>query len=364
MKILHISSERSWRGGEQQIAYLIEGSGSLGLECISFSRDGSAFEKWTSENQVKNRSARFRNSLDIATARSLKKYVEEESPDLIHIHSGKGHDIYALATLIGLRTVAVLSRRVDFPVKSNPWAQWKYNHEQIKRIICVSDAIREMTKISLKKPEKAVTVHSGIDLSRFDNVAPDTRILRDEFGIPEDRILIGNVAALAPHKDYGTFLRTARKALDRGLQATFLIIGEGPERPQIEKLVKDLNLSNDVVLCGFREDIPKILPELDIFFISSETEGLGTSVLDAFAARVPVVATAAGGIPESVRDNETGLLHPVADDGALSDALIELAGNPELAARLVEAASKHLQSFSKSATALKTIEIYREVLDF
>ncbi len=362
MKILHLSSERSWRGGEQQMAYLIEESLSADVECITFVRRGSAFEKWSEEKGVRCQGEAFRNSLDISTALSLKKFVSQEKPDLIHIHSGKGHDIYALSTLLGLRCKAILSRRVDFPVKSNLWAKWKYNLKSIQRIVCVSDAIKKMTQPALKKPSKAITIHSGIDIGRFTGEVKGG-LLRDTYAIPENKILVGNVAALAPHKDYSTFLRAVKRCKEQGLQAAYLIIGDGPEKVFVENEIEHLGLGNDVIMTGFRDDIPDILPELDIFLISSETEGLGTSVLDAFASGVPVVATAAGGIPESVIHEKTGLLCPVKDDGGLSKEVIRLASDENLRNRLVTNAKSHLQNFTKTNMASKTLSLYGELLD-
>lgn len=361
MKVLHISSERSWRGGEQQIAYLIEESRSQGVDCSVFLRRGSAFHDWAEQQGVSNQTAAFSNTFDLRTALRLKKYVARQSIDLIHIHSGKGHDMYAVAYLLGLRCKAVLSRRVDFPVKSNPWARWKYNLNWIERIICVSNAIRKMTAPSLSQPAKAITVHSGIDLSRFEGVS-DTAGLRTEYEIPETTPLIGNVSALAPHKDLITFVRTASDFFSKGGNAKFFIVGEGGERGKIESEIQLLGLEGEVILTGFRNDVPAVLKELDVFLITSETEGLGTTVLDSFASELPVVATRAGGIPESVINNETGLLCPVKDHEALSLALIQLIDDTLLQDRLVGNAKKHLMKFTKEETANQTLRIYEEVL--
>jgi glycosyltransferase involved in cell wall biosynthesis len=340
---------------------LIEESLEAGVQCFAFCKTGSAFSEWCTEKGVPFKESSFKNSFDVISAFALKKWIRSNNIDLIHIHSGKGHGLYAISTLIGVRSLAILSRRVDFPIKSNVWAKWKYNLNSIVRIISVSDAIKRMTEIGIRDRSKVVTIHSGIDLTRFKgNEVAD---LRNEYGISQGKTLIGNVAALAPHKDYGTFLRTARACIDKEKSVHFLIIGEGDERGFIEQEIIRLKLVDHVTMTGFRNDIPAVLRALDIFLITSETEGLGTSVLDAFAAGTPVIATAAGGIPESVIHQKTGLLCPVQDHECLSKSIDRLMSDDDLRKRLTSEATSHLQQFTKQETARRTLAIYQEVLD-
>ena len=218
-----------------------------------------------------------------------------------------------------------------------------------------------MTAPALHEPSKAITVHSGIDLARFDEVT-GVAGLREKYNIPPSHTLIGNVSALAPHKDLSTFVRTAAAFLSRDQDAVFLIIGEGDERESLASQIKAAGLEAKVILTGFRTDIPAVLRELDLFLITNKTEGLGTTVLDAFASGTAVVATEAGGIPESVIDGQTGLLCPIGDHQALSAALERLVKDKQLKAELIVNAKKRLAQFTKEATARKTLRIYEEVI--
>lgn len=361
MKILHISSEASWRGGEQQIAYLINESRAQGIDCHVITRSKSSFSLWCRENRIPFKELLFRGSLNLKAASAIKNYCSINKIDLVHIHSGKGHGLYALSTLLGLKTPAILSRRVDFPIASNPWAKWKYNLPLIKKIICVSDAIKRITENGVIEKSKLVTIYSGIDLERFKKI-PDLD-LHSEYGIEKSKTLIGNVAALAPHKDHSTFLQTVKAAAMQDLNCHFLIVGEGKERIYIENQIEALDISEYVTMTGFRNDIPALLKALDVFMITSETEGLGTSVLDAFAANTPVLATAAGGIPEVVLHGRTGLQCDVKDHECLISELVRLISDVNLRTKLIEGASEHLKEFTKEQTALKTIAIYKEALD-
>jgi glycosyltransferase involved in cell wall biosynthesis len=262
-----------------------------------------------------------------------------------------------MAHCIGLKAPIVVNRRVDFPVRS----RFKYNHPAVKRIICDSETIRRVMADCLGRGDKLVTVHSGIDVDRFTG-RQSQGILRRDFGIPPDCRLIGNVAALADHKGYPTFIDTAEILLNQDGKLRFLIIGEGPQRAEIEARISQKNLQERIFITGFRSDIPDILPELDLFLITSKTEGLGTSIIEAMAARVPVVATAAGGIPELITDNLTGLLAPVGDSRALAAAALRVLREAGLKERLVAKALGVPPRFDKKEIGRKTWDIYQTIM--
>ncbi|MBK0401374.1 glycosyltransferase family 4 protein [Adhaeribacter sp. BT258] len=361
MNILHVSSEKTWRGGEQQIAYLIEELRKNGENCFVACRKNTPFEEYCKKQNLPHVALPFANEFDLYTASQLKKYCAENRIDLVHAHSSHSHGLSVWGAVLGNKPPIILSRRVDFPVKKNWFSKFKYNYKGIKRVICVSEKIREITMPSLKRPQICVTVHSGIDLSRFEN-SKNTGKLHKEFNLPEHQLIIGNISAIAEQKDYFTFVSTAELLLQKGLHAKFFIIGDGPMRAEIEAFVKQKNLTAHIIFTGFRNDVPEILPELDVFLITSQTEGLGTTILDAFACRVPVVATRGGGIPEIVKEGETGLLANVYDTEQLAYQVQRVLTNEKLRQILTEQACRFLQNFRKENTAKRTLEIYRQVL--
>ncbi|MFC5268999.1 glycosyltransferase family 4 protein [Adhaeribacter terreus] len=361
MNILHLSSEKTWRGGEQQIAYLIEELRKNGVNCYVACRKNTPFETYCQKKNLPHIVLPFANEFDLYTASQLKKYCQENKIDLVHAHSSHSHGLSVWASVLGNKPPIILSRRVDFPVKKNLLSKFKYNYKGVKRVICVSEKIREITMPSLKHPEICVTVHSGIDLNRFEN-SKNTGKLHKEFNLPENQLIVGNISAIAEQKDYFTFVNTAELLLKKGLNAKFFIIGDGPMRSEIEAFVKQKNLQDHIIFTGFRKDVPEILPELDVFLITSQTEGLGTTILDAFACRVPVVATRGGGIPEIVKESETGLLANVYDTKQLARQVQRVLADKELRQILTEQAYRFLQNFRKENTAKRTLEIYRQVM--
>lgn len=362
MKILHVNSAENWRGGEQQVAYLTEGLKIKNIDQLVFCRQNSAFAHFCKEKDIPFLSFRPQNPLGIAF--QLKKICLQEKIALMHFHDSTMHTCAVLAAdLFRNPTPFVVSRRVDYPVKKNIFSRWKYNHPKLKKILCVSETIRRMYLADIKNPKKLITVYSGIELEKFKY--PASGILRREFQIASDTLLIGNVAAISPHKDYYTFVNTVEILYKQGLEARYLIIGSEDDLEESQKIktyIREKNLDNQIILTGFRRDIPQILPELDIFLFTSQTEGLGTSLLDAFACKVPVVATKAGGIPELVIHEKTGLLSPVKDANDLAQNVLRLVRTASLRSEIVAGACVHLQNFSKEKTLENTLRIYKECI--
>lgn len=358
MNILHLSTPLSWRGGEQQIAYLTAEIAKRNIKQIVVCPIGSEMEKFCIANSLEYFTFKKRLSFDILFARQLKKLCSDHNISILHAHDPTAQ-LYAVlsAAFWGNKTPVLLNRRVDFPVKSNFFSHFKYNHSCIKKIICDSETIKAVLAPSIKDKSKLITIHSGIDPSRFINCESKNK-LHTEFNISKEEIIIGNVAAVAPHKDYYTFVDTAKILLDGGLKCKFIIIGDGPERSNIENYIKSKKLENDIFITGFRNDIPDILPELDVFLITSETEGLGTSIIEAFACKVPVVATAAGGIPEIVKHGKTGLLAPVKNSEELAKNVLQILNDKNLREHLISEALLVPPLFAKETIGEKTINVY------
>lgn len=361
MRVLHLSSEKSWRGGEQQIAYLIGELKNQGVDCHVICRKDSAFSQYCINQGWSFQEAGFKNSLDILSAIKVLKYCRTHHIDLVHMHGSGSHGVGVLSATFGNNSKFILSRRVDFPLKNNIFSRWKYNHPSIKRILCVSDKIKEIVEKSIDKTGICRTVYSGIDLEKFSQTSKQNS-LRKKYNLDERTKLVGNTSAIADHKDYFTFVDTAEEVLKRQKNVCFFIFGTGPLLKEVKDYIEEKGLTGKIIFTGFVNNIPEVLPELDVFLMTSKTEGLGTSLLDAMAAGVPIVATVAGGIPEIVIDGNTGLSAKVKDFELLSNHVVNLISNPELGTRLVNNASKFVLKFDKKETAKYTLQVYKEIL--
>jgi glycosyltransferase involved in cell wall biosynthesis len=362
MKIVHVATAQTWRGGEQQVAYLTESLVGMEVEQTVMCAKGSAMEAYCREHNITYFSYAKRSALDPFAAQTLKQLTNAFLPDLIHLHDAHAHTMAWLsAVFFGNKTPLILSRRVDFPVKNNWMSLRKYNHPNIKRIVCVSKMIQQITAPSISDPSKLCTVYSGIDLNRFANL-PKERNLHTEYGLKEDQILVGNTSAIADHKDYFTFVDTAEKLLDISNRYAFFIIGKGPDQAKVERYIQQKGLSEKIMLTGFRKNVLSLLNELDVFLMTSKTEGLGTSLIDAMACGVPIVSTAAGGIPELIVNESTGLLSAIGNATELATQLHRLQNDEVLKQQLILAAKEKAHTFSKEKTAQETHAIYLSVL--
>lgn len=358
MHSLHIDEQDGWRGGEQQAYYLVEGLRARGQRVTIAGRPGSPFLTRTSQiDGVDSLALPLRNEFDLLSAWRIARYVKKNEIDILHAHTSHAHTIALLAQRLGRRGRVVVSRRVDFVPRSDWVTKQKYNAPD--HVVAISEKIAQvMLELGVPKARMSV-VHSGIDPRRV-QVAP---IPRADLGVPNAVPLIGNVAALVGHKDHHTLIDAMPQVRRQLPHAQLLIAGEGSLRPAIEQQINTLGLTDVVHLLGYRDDVPGILNALDLFVMSSREEGLGTTVLDAMAAGIPVVATAAGGIPEMVRDGETGLLSQVNDSKALAENIVRMWSEPALRVACAERARARVDAdFSVDQMVDGNLAVYRELL--
>jgi glycosyltransferase involved in cell wall biosynthesis len=354
--VLHATTQRGWRGGEQQLLWLHARLAALGVRQRIVCPRGS-------EVALRARAAGAdvveapRRGLDPRFVRA----VARAGGDLVHAHDAGAHAAAVLAAaLLGARAPVVVSRRVVFPVGRGPVSRWKYEHRAVRRYLCSSEAVAAVVRGAVRDPARVRVVFDAIDPDRF-AAGRGSGTLRRALAVPDGVPLVGTVAAVSAEKDPFTWVDVAARLLGAGRTLRFVWVGEGPLRAPAEARCRALGLADRVAFAGFRGDVPDLLPGLDLFLFTSRSEGLGTSLLDAQAARVPVVATAAGGIPEAVLDGETGLLAPVGDAAALAAAAGRLLDDAALRARLVGAAERRVrQDFGLDAHVRGTLAAYAE----
>ena len=361
MNILHVSSAFTWRGGEQQIAYLINELKELGHNNFLMHPKNAPI---ADHSLIKDSCICIPYnkgfSVNPLVAYRIKNESKKYKIDIIHAHDSHAHTfLYLSYILFKLQFPSVVSRRVDFNI--SPSSYKKYAHFEIKKILCVSNKINEIVSASLGSSERVETVYSGVDLEKFKESSPNN--LRQSYSIPLEHKIIANVSAIAGHKDYETFVNTARELLKMRSDVTFLIVGaDGGEKNRIVEMINEYNLNANIKLTGYVEDAYKLISQLDIFLFPSKMEGLGTSILDAQASCTPVVSTFAGGIPELVEHKSTGLLSPIGDAQDLASNINMILEDRELKDKLINNAKVNVRKFSKKHTAQKTLNIYNDVI--
>jgi glycosyltransferase involved in cell wall biosynthesis len=356
MKVLHVSTAISWRGGEQQIAYLTDELSRKGIEQMVVCPSGSALQQYCMLHHIPFCAIKKRAGIDFLFMSHLAGITRRFRPDIIHLHDAHAHTAAIIAAVFfGISLPMVLHRRVTFETGKNIFTRYKYNHPLIKKIICISEAVKKQM-LHLVREDKLTVIHSAADCQRF--AIQKNNQLRNEFGLSSDVKIIGNIAAFTKEKNWVTFVEAAALLKQQLPDVKFVAIGEGPELNNIKAQIQKLGLHNDIILTGFRKDIENILPEFDLLLFTSENEGLGTTILDAFCCRVPVVASDAGGISELVVHEKTGLLCSPHNASAFAESVVSILKNDSLRQSIIESAHRKTSEFTKEAMAQKVMEVY------
>ena len=357
---IHIDTARTWRGGQNQVLVTVMGLRALGHRTMLVAHPGGELRQRAREGLELIPLAPA-TEMDLAAAWRLSRLIKQLKPDIVHAHDSHGVAMAALALSMSTQLAKpplVAASRVDFHLRGTALSRWKYR--QVDCFICVSRAIRDMLIADGVPESRAVVVNEGIDLERV-AAAPPAR-LHEELWLPHQAPIVGNVAALVPHKGQKHLIEAAALVVRQVPDARFVIAGEGELRAALERQIKDHRLEKHVHLLGFRPDVLSLHKTFDVFVMSSVTEGLGTSLLDAMACGKPIVATSAGGIPEVVEDGISGLLVPPRDHGAMAAAIVRLLNDPPLRGRMGQAGLACAQSrFSAERMVTDTLRVYQRV---
>lgn len=357
---LHVDTARTWRGGQNQVLVTVLGLRSLGHRAMLVAHPDGELRRRAEEGLELLPLAPM-TEMDLSAAWRFSRAIKQLRPDIIHAHDPHAVAMAALALSMSTQLVKpplVASRRVDFRLRGSSLSRWKYR--QVDMFICASEAIRQMLLTDGVPAQRAVTVHEGIDLARAASATPAP--LHEELWLPHGSPIVGNVAALVPHKGQRHLVDAAALVVRQVPDARFVLAGEGELRGSLEQHIKHLNLEKHVLLAGFRPDILSVHKAFDIFVMSSVTEGLGTSLLDAMACGRPIVATTAGGIPEVVQDGVTGYLVPPRDQQAMADAIVKLLKNEALRKRMGAAGLSLAHArFSAERMVQETLRVYERV---
>jgi len=360
---LHIDTARTWRGGQNQVLLTVNGLREIGHRAALVAHPDGELWRRASEG-LELIPLAPRTEVDLSTAWRLARVLKRLEPDVIHAHDPHGIAMAALALSMGGSGPSgrvpplVASRRVDFHLKAHSFSRWK--HRQVACFLAASEVIRKMLVADGVPAERTVTVHEGIDV---DHVAATPPVnVHEAFWLPHHAPVVGNIAALVPHKGQRHLVEAAHLVVRDVPDARFLILGEGELRDPLTRQIRDYRLEKHVLLPGFRADVLGCLKSFDLFVMSSVSEGLGTSLLDAMACARPIVATAAGGIPEIVEDGVNGLLVPPRDHHAMAAAIVRLLTDEPLRDQLGGTGLARVRErFTVERMVAETVAVYARV---
>ena len=353
-RVVHVASGREWRGGQRQVWLLARELARLGdVPQVVVTGRGSELAARLERDGVPVRSVAWGMGLDLRVLPALIAELRR-GPALVHAHDAHAVTLGgAAARLTGRPLVA--TRRVDFPLRRTGF--WG----RASRVIAISHAVAEVLVADGIPRERITVIHSGVDI---DELRRTTRLgIRDRLGLPPATLVAANVAALVPHKDHATLLRTAAALTDRLPNLHWAVAGEGPEREALERLRATLGLEHRVHFLGQVEAPARLVADADCFVMSSREEGLGTSVLDAMALGIPVASTTAGGLPEMLQEG-AGVLAAPNDPDALAEAVARLLTEPGLALEVARRATAAVERFTAPRMAEAVRSVYRSCVSF
>ena len=359
VKILHIEAGRFLYGGAQQVSWLTHGLAAKGVQNVLVCPEDGAIQHAVAEGTCVH-AIPMKGDVDIGLVLRLVAIIRAETPDLIHIHSRRGADIFGgiAARIAGVP--CVLSRRVD-NVEPRWWAPLKYG--LYDRVIVISEAIGRVLVGCGVDARSITVVRSAVDSDTY-NLPIERSWFQDEFSLPSDEMTLGVVAQLIPRKGHRYLLEVLPELLVAYPNLHVLIFGQGPLESELTQAVQHPDFDGRVHMVGFRNDLRRVMPNLYAVIHPAEKEGLGVALLQASACSVPVVAARAGGIPEVVRHDENGLTFDVGDVGALKQHLVHLLSDRRLRDRLGEEGRRLATSaFSIDAMVEGNLAVYHSLLE-
>jgi L-malate glycosyltransferase len=352
--IFHVNTEKTFRGGEIQTLHLIRELQKRGHQNCIFARPGSQILKEARANDIPCFTLPMRGEWDLISARTLRRLIHVQRPDILHAHTAHACSIALMARWPDPYPPLVYSRRVAFPPKKRILPR---KLKKVDAVIAVSQAVRKQLMEVGIQPEKIFVAESGTDFEMFDR-APDRVSARAQLGIPQNAFVIGNVSHFDEEKGQEKLIRAFCEFVKLHREGCLLLVGEGPTRLKCEEMARASECTENIIFVGYRADVEKLYPAMDIFFLSSSREGSSGVLREAMGSNVPIIAVRQPSTEEQVRSGV--LVSPNETDWL--DAICDLYDHRDKGQNLAAGARDHARQFTIAAMVSKTEECYKHLL--
>ncbi|MDX1543986.1 MAG: glycosyltransferase family 4 protein [Christiangramia sp.] len=364
MKVLHLSAVKTFGGGENHILNLCRELGNAGeIENFILTVEKSEFTKVLAAHNIDYMSAPLSIKFDLRYSFKIISICKKKKIDLIHIHDPTALTLAVTATKLAKLPPFILSKKTSFPIKNRKRTLYKYNHHNIKKILCVSEETKRITGEGIKDASKLATVYHGTTNHKSSSTPFK---LREKLSIPSDKILVGTIANHIRAKNLESWVNLIDYLINEKGQKQFhfIQIGSFTKRTGLyTEMISEKGLESAVSLMGFLPDASNFIPQFDISLLTSQSEGLPQFIYESFYHKVPVVSTNVGGIPEIIKDSENGLLTNPYEIESLANKLIALSLDRKLQQNFAEKSYKLLEeNFTTRLMAERTLSEYKNVL--
>ncbi len=362
MKIAHVDTGREWRGGQAQVALLLEGLRERGHEVMLAAPDAPLSQR-ARERGIEWLELRTGGDLDLGAGGRLARRLEAWRPELLHAHTARAHTVSRSAGR-RLGVPVIVSRRVITPVARNPFSRRKYR-SGIARYLCISRAVMDVLREGGVEAKRLALVPSAVDCERLAqvrasvNAGQDRVSLRNLIGAAEHDTVFGTAGSVTRDKGVDEFAAAAAMVLARYPNMWAVWIGEGRDRARLERIASGLGIGARLRVLGFRADAHACIAQLDVFVSASQHEGLGTAILEAQALGVPVIATDSRGVRDSIEDGVNGRL--VSNPRALGVSLGDALGDRATLDGWRDKALRSVREFSPRTMLVLTLAEYMKV---
>lgn len=359
LNVLHTESSPSFGGQELRILLEMEALVDRGIHSVLVARPDTPILAEARRRHLTAYACPMRYYLQPSSVFQLTGIIRKHRIDVVNAHNSK--DAWCVAPVARAYGLGVVrARHIANPVRPS-WANRMMYGPLCDVVMTTSQSIKDHLVERGVQERKIVSIPTGVGVAKFESALPGT--LRSDFGIPAHAPLIGQIAVVRGDKGPITFVKAAQRAIELGSDAWFILVGTGPATADVERVLVQGGHADRIKLAGFRNDIPQVLADLDIFVLAANAdEGVPQAILQAHAARRPVIATDRGGINEVAIADRTALVVPPKDVEALARAMMHLRQNPGLADGLAEAGHQLVVDQYRQDLMLDKMErLYREL---
>ena len=365
MNILHLQLEQSWGGGGVQMLSLHKelSDSESGINNIFYCKSGSVLHDKCLENNYPFYSVSMPLKVSLNAIIKLIQVLSKERIDIIHMHGSTALTLFAITNFIFKTPPGIFHKKTSFAIKKKLFSKYKYNHPNLKKIICVSQFSKNIASNGIRQKDKLVVVYDGIKIPDSNNTTFDGF---DKLNISEDKKVIGHIGNHIKAKDLDTFVDVINYIVNvkKVKEYHFIQIGAYSDFTQsILDRVSSLNLTSFISLIGPTPNASNWFSSFDCFLLTSISEGLPLVIYEAFYYKTPVVSTNVGGISEIITNNKNGFLSEPKDFKHLGEQVIEITNDTKLADEFAELSyNKLIPKFTVSTMAQNILSVYNNVL--